>query len=56
MSTPQAEPTKGKSEVFCARIDPDLIAYLRAIAARDRRPVAMQLTVILEEYRARHDP
>ena len=34
---------------------PELISYLRYVAAREHRPVAMQLEIILKEYRARQE-
>jgi hypothetical protein len=47
-------PKKRQNEVFCVRMDPDVVSYLRALAERERRPVAMQLAVIVEDYRRRN--
>lgn len=44
---------KGSKPLFAVRLDADLIAYLRALAEREHRPVAMQLALILEEHRRR---
>jgi hypothetical protein len=46
---------KRSTELFSVRIDPELISYLRYVAAREHRPVAMQLEIILKEYRARQE-
>jgi hypothetical protein len=40
---------KGKTPLFCARIDPRLAALLRERAARNRRQPAKELELILIE-------
>lgn len=40
--------------LFAVRIDPDLAAYLRALAKREKRTIGSQLEVILEDFRRRN--
>lgn len=40
--------------VFSARLDPDLIAYVRELAEREGRMVGSQLAIIIKDYRSRN--